>query len=349
MVDQKKSFSKKELEIAKRIPTRFGGEIKLFNAPVSYRENFIAHYVSREPWFMASVNECSGVNCPGYADNLSRPHGHDSVDCFGVPWKWVPTVGGSITPGGNPVFDDANDWRDCISMPDIDKWDWDSYAKEPVDTDLAVMFTFINGFWFERLISLMDFQNAAMALVDSDQEDALHELFGELTDLGIRLVDKFCEYWPQLDGFCVHDDWGSQKNPFFSEDVARRLFLPYMKEFVGHIHSKGRFVTIHSCGHVEDRIGIFVESGLDGWQLQDMNDTRKLYEEWGDKIVLEVNPEPFDVNDDKAAVQAAHDFVDFYCRPGKTAIMGRGGREATQSRVFCEELYEYSRKHFLTL
>lgn len=343
---RKPEFSPRELEIVDSKTSMFGGEYKMFNTPISYRENYIAHYASKEPWYAAVHSESVSMSSPDYQNNLSRPYKKDMVDCFGVQWKWVEEVGGSITPGGNPVFADANEWRDKIKMPDIDSWGWEEAAKAIPDNRFACNFTLLNGFWFERLISLMDFENAAIALVDDDQKDAIKDLFEELTNLGIRLVDKFCEYWPCIDFFTLHDDWGSQKAPFFSDEVAREMFLPYMKELVSHIHSKGRFVTLHSCGHVEDRIDIFIESGLDGWQGQKMNDIRGLYEAYGDKIVLEAWPKDFDVNDDAAAIESAKDYVDFFCNPGKTALLGYNCGDALKSEAFRATLYEYSRKKF---
>lgn len=344
---RKPAFTAKELEVVGTKTQMFGSEYKLFNTPVSYRENYIAHYDSKEPWFQAIHSESVAVRSGGYQESLSRPYKKDMVDCFGVSWKWVEDAGGAITPGGNPIFDDANEWKDKIQMPDIDQWDWEGDSKTIPDDRFACNFTLLNGFWFERLISLMDFENAAMALVDPDQKDAVKELFEELTNLGIQLVDKFCEYFPCIDFFTLHDDWGSQKNPFFSGTIAREMFLPYMKELVDHIHSKGRFVTLHSCGHVEDRVNIFIEAGLDGWQLQSMNDIRKLYDEVGDKIVLEAWPRDFDIQDEKAAAEAARDYVDTFCKPGKTTVLGYNCKDALKSDVFREELYEYSRKKYL--
>ena len=343
---RKPVFTPQEMNVVGEKVSAFGTKYELFNTPVSYRENFIAHYSSKEPWFCAINNESVAIKSTGYAENLSRPHGKDMVDCFGVPWKWVPEVGGAITPGGNPVFDDANEWKDKIKMPDINSWNWEEDAKIIPDSRFACNFTLLNGFWFERLISLMDFENAAVALVDPDQKDAVKELFEATTNLAIDLVDKYFEYFPCLDYINIHDDWGSQKNPFFSEEVAREMFLPYMKELVNHVHSKGRFMTLHSCGHIEDRVNIFIEAGFDGWAPQTMNNIRKLYEEFGDKIVFDAWAEPFDINDDMAAKQAARDFVDFYCHPGKTALLGSNHGEL-KSRVFKEELYEYSRKAYL--
>lgn len=348
---RKPAYSPKELQVADALPNFFGGpDTLLLNTPVSYRENVNAHYFSKEPWFVAqSFVHSSSPMIPEYNDQLSRPFGCDMVDCFGVPWKWVESAGGSITPGGNPLFEDANEWRDHIKMPDINAWDWEAASKNKLDGRLSGAFTFINGFWFERLVSFMDFENAAMALVDEDQVGAVKDLFRETTQLAIDLVDKIIEYFPGVDGFTVHDDWGAQRAPFFSDEVATEVFLPFMTELVDHVHKKGRYITIHSCGALTERAHIFVEAGLDGWQMMEINDLPWLYENYGDKLVLEAWPDKFDVTDDAAAVEAARNFVDRYCKPGKPSILGYTAGEAMASKVFMEELYTYSRKKYLGL
>ena len=83
---------------------------------------------------------------------------------------------------------------------------------------------FLNG-WFERLISFMDFDNAVVALIDEDQKDAVKELFDRLSDLYIKIIDKYLEYFPGIDGFCIHDDWGAQKDTFFSPDTAMEMIV----------------------------------------------------------------------------------------------------------------------------
>ena len=60
-----------------------------------------------------------------------------------------------------------------------------------------------------------------------------------------------------------------------------------MKKLVGHIHDKGRYCGLHSCGHVEDRVPVFIDAGLDTWQMQaNCNDVNKVYENYGDKIEI---------------------------------------------------------------
>jgi len=81
--------------------------------------------------------------------------------------------------------------------------------------------------------------------------------------------------------------------------------------------------------------------------MQTCNDIHKLYEEFGDKICLDVWPEKFDPTDERAAVQAARDYVDFFCKKGKPAMLGYNSGEALRNPIFTEELYTYSRKHYL--
>ncbi len=348
-----KPFSEQERKVLGTKPGFFPGMAPsfIFNTPISYRENTMNAFMNKRPCFAVTNRDFSALNCGFFQKNLGRAGRADAdtikVDAFGVQWVFEPTAGGSISVAGRPRFEDVNDWKNAIKMPDVNDWDWAADAEaNPVDTNFAVQMTPTNGFWFERLISLMDFMNAAMALCDDDQTDALHELFEATTQLGCDMIDKICEYWPSVDGFVLHDDWGSQRGPFFSDDVARNLFLPHMQKLVGHIHDKGRYCSLHSCGHIEDRLPVLIEAGLDTWEMQaNANDINKVYEKYGDKILLQVTIPEFDPTDEKAAVKAARDYVDNFCRPGKpTMLVSRNGLGC---QVFAEELYCYSRKHFL--
>ena len=347
----KRPFSSRELQVlGQKEPLMPGRPTStIFNAPVSYRQNALALLCDKSPCFAVTGNDFSALTCGYYQKNLGRGNRlePEKIDTFGVKWIYEPVAGGSISVGGNPRFTDANDWKNVISMPDINKWDWAADAAEhPVDTNFAVQVTMANGFWFERLISLMDFMNAAIALIDEEQRDALHELFEETTQLACDLVDKICEYWPAVDGFMIHDDWGSQRDPFFSDSTARELFLPHIKKLVSHVHKQGRYCGIHSCGHAEDRVNIFISAGFDTWQMQpNANNIYKLYDEVGDKIVLQVAIPAFDLNDEKAAVQAARDYADTFCKPGKPTMLIPC--DAFKSKAFAEEVYTCSRKRYL--
>jgi len=342
-------FSENELKIVGTTPAMYGRpDISVRNTPVSPRQNTIALFYEKHPFWIQGPSDTKMFMPDIYSLNLGRGVRADCTDAFGVRWQYVPSAGGSIVAPGEPLLKDANDWEKVIKFPDLDSWDWEAAAEEnKIDAKYSCQATFYNGFWFERLISFMDFAPAAMALIDEDQTDALKALFQATTDFGCKVVDKFCEYWPLIDGFNVHDDWGSQKAPFFSNEVAYELFVPYMKQFTDHIHSLGRYATIHSCGHNEERIQCYIDAGFDEWRPQPMNNMHKLYEEFGDKIIISINPDIHDSENmtEEQLRQAARDFVDEYCKPGKPSIFSYSASALPDA--FFEELYAYSRKKLL--
>ena len=321
----------------------------IYNTPVTCRANFDAMFDERHPYWMPSIRDAAYAQPSLYNNTLGRGGREDITDIFGIHWHYVPDAGGSIVMPGAPLLDDMNRWREVVTLPDVDAWDWAAAAQErPIDTRFPALFSFINGFWFERMISFMDFMPAAMALIDEEQTDAIKDFFGAMTDLGCRVVDQICTHMPALDLIEIHDDWGSQKAPFFSMDVAYELFVPFMKQLTDHIHAKGRRTLLHSCGHNADRIQCYIDGGFDLWAPQPMNDLEYLYDNFGDRILLCVTPSETDLprrgeEDQRAAARA---FVDRFCRPGKPSLLSMDAyRRATPA--FLDEIYEYSRKKYL--
>ena len=344
-------YTAAERQVVGTRPPMFGvgDPIPTYNTPVTCRANFDAMFDERHPYWMPSMRETASAQLSLYNNTLGRGSRADVTDIFGIRWRFVPDAGGSIVEPGAPMMHDVNDWRRLVRIPDVDNWDWAEAVKEkPIDTRFPATFSFINGFWFERLISFMDFMPAAMALIDDEQTDAVKELFAAMTELGCRVVDKLCEYMPALDLIEIHDDWGAQKAPFFSMDVAYELFVPFMKQITDHIHAKGRRTLLHSCGHNADRIQCYIDGGFDLWQPQAMNDIQYLYDTYGDKIILGVFPEELDIHerseDEQRALARA--FVDRFCQPGKPSVMGVVAARRT-TPIFDEEVYEYSRKKYL--
>ena len=320
------------------------------NNPVSPRQNLDAVFYEKKPFWMPTSNDMPMMESQIYLDNLGRVS-HDNTDFFGIEWEFVPAVNGSIVRPGTPLLDNANNWREKIKIPDIEQWDWAAEAEGQVlDPRFPHEFAFINGFWFERLISFMDFMPAAMALIDDEQTDAIKELFGATTDLACKLVSKVCELYPMVDFFNIHDDWGAQKAPFFSQEVAFELFVPFMKQLTDHIHSLGRKATLHSCGHNETRVEAYIAGGFDQWAPQPMIDIKSLYDKYGDQIIFSVWPDRFDPASTPEEEQRAiaRKLVDDFSQPGKPVILGQNGTWAL-TPAFSDELYEYSRKRYLEI
>ena len=297
-------FSEEELKVVgEHIGTtsfgsRFSFKIPKYNTPITPREN-IALCVKREKplWFPSSMDFCN-LESRTNIDHIARAEVMDmgppyadeekgGKDLFGIEWVYVPTVGGSMVKPGNPTLLDVNDWPEIIKFPDIDALDWDECKRLNSvlnETTRSFHVTFQNGI-FERLISFMDFEGAAMALIDEEQQDAVHALFSKLSDMYISMIDHYLEFL-NLDGVVFHDDWGSQRAPFFSLNTLREMILPYLKRVVESVHKRGMKFELHSCGKNEMLVPGMIEAGVDTWSGQPMNDFEMLYEKYGDKIVL---------------------------------------------------------------
>ena len=355
-------FDQKELTVAREIPPSpmMPNGVKIYSYPVTPKEGFAA-MMSRKPvWQIAGVE--SKVFAPRLLpDNVARAFAPEErsfdaategggKDMFGIEWEYIAQVGGSMVRPGKPFLEDANEWRDKLVWPDVDKWDWENTAKQNNDAYLASdsynACWFQNG-WYERLISFMDFEGAIVAMVDEDQTDAVKDLFEKLSDLYINIFGKFMEYFPKIDGFFIHDDWGSQKETFFSPKVAAEMLVPYMRKVTDFLHSKGRFCEFHSCGQLLKQIPNMIDAGWDSWSGQNMNDTQKIHELYGDKIMIGVIPDEFDSDalSEKEQRAKAKEYADKFCRPEKPSYLnGFGARFITQA--YREELYIRSRENY---
>lgn len=293
-------FDPAEIDNAEDVVGFLGMVSKKYKTPITPKENCRLVYERKLPlWlplsgdtlmFIPRVDPDNVARCFCFEANMLKPEElTGGPDKFGIEWVYIPEAQGSMVRPGNPVLNDANEWKTVIKFPDIETWDWEgSKASNAayVDTDKFVSITIMTGF-FERLISLMDFDKAAMAMIDEDQTDAVHELFEALADLYIKMIDKFI-YCYNIDQLCIHDDWGSQRAPFFSLATVREMVVPHLKELTDYCHSRGIFVDIHSCGKNEILVPGYIEAGCDSWSGQAINDKEMLYGLYGDKLIMSI-------------------------------------------------------------
>ncbi|NTU89995.1 MAG: methyltransferase, partial [Actinobacteria bacterium] len=302
-------FDPKELRVVAVVPP-LNPElppVPLYDFPVSMHDGYKA-LTDRKPIWQVTGIEVAYFIPKVYPDSIARalvldaqelaPEERGGKDMFGIEWEFVPVANGSMVKPGNPLLDDANEWPDKVVWPDIGSWDWAGSIEANKGYLKSENFNscWIFTGWYERLISFMDFEGAAIALIDEDQTDAVKDLFGHLSDLYIKFCDKVIESFPEIDGFYVHDDWGSQNAPFFSSAVAEELIVPAMRKFTDHVHSRGRVCELHSCGKIEQQVPNLIEAGWDVWNGQPMNDSQKLYELYGDGMIIGVMPDPIAPN-----------------------------------------------------
>ncbi|MDR0861278.1 MAG: methyltransferase [Oscillospiraceae bacterium] len=358
-------FDPKELKVVgEKASFMPGMGIPLYDFPVTPREAYRAMYNKQPIWQMTGLEYqmfAPRVN----PDNVARamvidgspfaagPQG--GKDMFGIDWEFVPSVGGSIVHPGKPLFTDANDWEKKIVWPDVDSWNWAENGEQNKSYLSDVYWNqcwFQNG-WFERLISFMDFENALVALIDEDQQDAVKAFMDRLATLYIDILEHHFHYFPNIDEMYMHDDWGAQKESFFSPALCKEIIVPSMKRVTDFIHSTGRFAQLHSCGQIIKQVPNMIAAGWDAWSGQAMNDSQKIYELYGDKIAIGVSPDSFDpataTEDEQRAI--ARSYADRFCKADAPSYFGmywngvRNGSDAL-TPAFREELYIRSRENY---
>ena len=185
-------FDPKELEITARAPSRFPDMpgTPRFSFPMTEREAYKSMILDKKPVWMPYGVETSFFSPHIIPDNIARGFVIEAepwkepytkhADMFGIHWIYIPVAGGAMEDPDYPhPLQDVNDWKEIIKFPDPYSWDWDASGRMNYEflkkNGKCNVFWFLNGMGFERLVSFMGFEEAAVALVDEDQEDALHE------------------------------------------------------------------------------------------------------------------------------------------------------------------------------
>lgn len=280
-------FSYDELKVRGKITGRLGAELDVYTTPITPRENLLRLYQGKTPmWIPTNIAETATIRIDCDPENVARsPKG--GVDGYGVEWVFVEVAGGAMVKPGNPKVPDINEWEKYITIPDPDTWDWEGCYERNKDRLTPERLTYIGvpGCLFERLIAILDFDNAAVALIDDDQKEAVHRFLREVTNVHKKFYTN-CKKWFNADIVNFNDDWGSQRAEFFAVDTAREMLLPYVKELVDHVHSLGMYWDLHCCGFVENFVPLFIEAGMDSWGGQPLNDKYKLKCMYGDKMIF---------------------------------------------------------------
>jgi len=280
----------------------------IFNRPISTKENFKLALDGKVPcwapfggfWFCDSLIFAPRQLIDNYANHLVLDGCGEMVypsltlpGLFDLEWEYVPVAGGATVHPGDPKVPDMANWEKYITMPSADDIDWDAIGagnKEYLSSDRLNTLHMLNGPW-ERLMSLMNVDYAALALIDDDQKPGIH-----------RFLDQYCTYFDQilehitkvcdLDSVMMHDDWGHQNGPFFSHDTAEELLFPYLKRIVASCHDHGLYYEQHSCGRNETFIDLYVKAGVNLYCPQAINDFDVILEKAkGSQLVIGV-PSP---------------------------------------------------------
>ena len=156
-----------------------------------------------------------------------------------------------------------------------------SLRKRHERGDFTLWYTLEGFFWFPR--TLFGIENHLYAFYD--YPELMHRINREHTDCLLRFLEELYKVVTP-DFMTFAEDMSYNHGPMLSKECYDEFLLPYYKEVIPFIKSKGTKVLIDTDGNVEPLIPWFREAGAEGvlpLERQagvDANRIREKYPEW---------------------------------------------------------------------
>ncbi len=250
------------------------------------RDNLLNMYRHQRPLFIPQYFDM--VTCiPTAFTESAREYGSVKDD-WGVTWLMLTTQPGPVRDEKIPnVMDDITEWQTQMKIPDVESFDWEGAAARDTanwDRENKVSKVIIvNGMW-ERLHSLHGFQDSLMDLLE--EPECVFDVFSAIADYRVAQIRKIAKYY-KPDIIQIHDDYGTEKNLFFSKATWMELVRPNLKKMVDAIHECGMLYEHHSCGHIAPLLEEFIALGIDAWNpVQSTNHPEELFKKYAGQIVF---------------------------------------------------------------
>ncbi len=249
---------------------------------INAKENILMAYHHQEPIWVPSKYLDSNICVYTASQEGAHGYGLGQIDCFGVSWDFMPGMEGQMVSRGTKVIEDIEDWREVLTIPDPETWDWENAAARDTASwdrkNKIQEVIMINGL-FEQVHSLTGFEDALVYLLT--EQEALEDLLDALVQFRIRQIQLIKKYY-NPDKITFHDDYGEAKNMFMKIDLWRELFKPRLKKIIEAVHGEGMLYEHHSCGYIAPLIPEFIDIGMDALNpIQIQNHPRELKEQYG--------------------------------------------------------------------
>ena len=258
------------------------------------RENMDLVWQHKQPLWVPMINtDAQMIITPEFND---RPLFMNGVDDFGVQWELDPEHPELMThvKPGCELFDDITEWKKHVTFPSCKDKNWEAAAMRTkamwAKKDEIQGYVVGNMGGFERICALMGHVNALMGMYDD--EEAFAEFIEAYADYRIEQMEYIKKYL-DVDFLMMHDDWGNQKNMFFSPEMWRKFFKEPERRMVKRCQELGMHYMHHSCGYIEPIIPDLVEIGVESWHGgSPVNDLKKIKAEYGDKLIFAGGVDP---------------------------------------------------------
>lgn len=315
--------------------------------PYSVKDNYIRCVKGQQPYWMPAYFYETNTVWPDAMEEHPVPE-VDGYDWWGVYWTMVEKVGGMITKPGTRTISDFARWKEELEWPDLSVVDFEADGKKlqkTMDPERPHIYECVEGI-FERLHEMIPFDESLMAFYE--EPELLEEFFQKMADYKIESTEKIFKYYGQVDGVLYHDDWGTERSGFFSNEMFREQLMPATRRFLKFVKDQGKFIELHSCGRNMQYVPEMIEMGIDMWMPQmRANDADYLYNHFGKQMTFCFGMEiPHDWKEAEIR-KAVRDFVDHYGETGRTMLwIMTDMTDPMQDVVARDELYNYSLEYY---
>lgn len=313
--------------------------------PITPRENILLALDHKKPVWMPVRSCCAQLVNSKLSREMPPSMEADGYDWFGTFYKYSESQCSSTPVHG--AFDEICQWREKLKWPDLDAIDWTAEGEGFERDESRALFMYFNNGPFERLHMFEGFEQALVDLISEPEE--CREFFERVIDYKIELFNHLRDQY-ELDFIVATDDYGTERAPFFSIPLFKETLLEPNKRFVQAVKARGTRFVFHSCGMIDPFVPYFVEEmGVDGLEIQTINNIEKIVKEYGDRVTVQYKADPNLVFNDEAADEQlrghARDIVDTYgaqCNPGPGVIMNLQSSFEHSFMEMEDELYRYS-------
>ncbi len=112
---------------------------------------------------------------------------------------------------------------------------------------------------YERAWTMRGMENLMMDFLDHPA--FVHRLLHEIGDYNIAQAQRALQY--DIDAVHFGDDWGAQRGLQMGPRLWREFIYPELKRMYACVRGAGKYVSIHSCGDVDEVFPELIDIGLD--------------------------------------------------------------------------------------
>lgn len=177
------------------------------------------------------------------------------LDDFGVIWNC--TVDKDIGVVEGQILTEPN--MDNFKQPEILNAQHHARIDAEISANPDLFRVFAIGFsLYERALTLRGMEALMMDFIDN--HGFVHELLTVITDFNILQVKAALKH----DIDCIHfgDDWGQQTGLQMGPELWHEFIYPQLKRVYAIVKDAGKYVSIHSCGDVDELFDDLINIGL---------------------------------------------------------------------------------------